>query len=62
MPATYSLTIRANGQPVFTGRESVHAAKCKAASIAGVIRIESNGALLAIRAPGLGRGDWREFI
>jgi len=59
---TYNLTIRANGQPVFNGRESIHAAKCKAASIAGTIRIESDGALLAIRAPGLGRNGWKQFV
>lgn len=58
----YNLTIRANGQQVFKGRESVHSAKCKSASIAGTIRIESDGALLAIRAAGLGRNGWRQFV
>ena len=58
----YNLTIRADVQAVFKGRESVHAAKCKAAIIAGTIRIESDGALLAIRAPGIGRNEWRQFV
>ena len=58
----YNLTIRANGQPVFKGRESVHSAKCKAATLTGTIRIESDGALLAIRAPGLPGNGWKVYI
>ena len=58
----YNLTIRANGEPVFKGRESIHAAKCKAATLTGTIRIESDGALLAIRAPGLPGTGWKQYV
>lgn len=60
MTQQYNLTIRANGTPVFKGRESVHGAKCKAATLTGTIRIESDGALLAIRAVGI--NGWRSYV